>query len=158
MRAALDRLHHVHVAGHADLRAVRALRALTRRVLEAEIHLVHVELDRQLVDQRLDRVVRARRAGGAVGGVARAVAEDVVAVHLDVRDVVRGERGVHAANDRGAGEPAGLEEHAGLRGDDRAVLLRADLAPRVHAGRRAGRLEHLGAGHPQLDGATGLLR
>ena len=58
------------------------------------------------------------RAGRAVGGRLRLVDDHVVAVDLDVGDVVGREDAVHAAADRRAGEGAGLVGQVGLAGGD----------------------------------------
>ena len=147
------------VCGIADVlpgRTVQRLDAVLGRVLLAQRQRIDAELIGQLVEAALDPVRRVRRAWSAIGGDLGAVADDVVAGDLGVRDVVH-RKGAHAARpDRRAREGAGLVLEHDLGRGQRAVLLGAELDLDDRARRRPGAAEHLLAAHHHLDRPAGL--
>ena len=124
--AVADLLHHLFRADRAEGGAVRAARALDSAVHEPQVHRVQLEPRGQLVQQRLDRELRGRRAGRAVGGDLRLVQHDVPGLDELVGDVVRAEGAARAGDVGGAGVGARLVGEVALGGDNRAVVLRAD--------------------------------
>ena len=139
------------VADHREDRAVRGLGALLGGILQAQLDRIHAELLGQLIHHALDREGADRRARRAVGRDLGAVGDDVEALREHVRDVVGREGAARGAADRRARERARLQVPGALAGDDRAVLLGADLDGARRARGRARGAHHLLARHHHLD-------
>ncbi len=147
--------------GIADIlpgRAVQCLDAVLGRILFAQCQRVDAELVGQFIEAALDPVGRVRRAGSAIGGDLRAIADDIVAGDLGVWDVVH-RKGAHAARpDRRAREGASLVFEHGLGRGQPAILLGPELDLDDRTRRRPGAAEHLLAAHNHLDRPAGHLR
>src|SRR5262249_47019098 len=154
----LDRVERLFQTERAELRAVRGLGALARRVHHAELNPIDSELLGDLVDHALDRELGDRRAGRAVGRHLRAVGDDVVADDLDVLHVVRRVSTEDTRLHRRALERARLVLELGEAGDELAVLRGAHLDLDGGARGRARGLEDLLARHDHLHRTLGLPR
>ena len=124
---------------------------------EPKVDGVHAELLGNLVEHRLGRERDVRRTGRAVGLSLGLVDDHVVAVDLLVGDVVGSEHTHCRRSDGRAGEGTGLELKVGLGGQNRPFGVDTDLDLHVRAGRGAGGLEDLLAGHDRFDRATRFL-
>ena len=151
-------LHHL-LGAYADVHhAVGPPRPLRGGVEEAQLHGVELQALGQLVDHGLYREDGDGCARRPVGGCLGLVVHDVVAVDLHVLKGVGGEYGSRRGRDGSAGVCPGLVGVVGVRRGHPALAGRADPDSDVASGGRAGRLQHLGPGHPHLHGAAALLR
>ena len=99
VRGLLGGLHDLLGANAAVLDTVGAPHALSRGVLEPQLHLIHLQALGQLGHERLHRERALRRAGGAVGRDLRLVRDDVVGVRALVGDVVGAEHAARTCGD-----------------------------------------------------------
>ena len=152
-----DRLRRLEHSDGAVDDAVDTPRALAGPVHNTELDGVQAEVAAYLVDQRFHGEGAYGRSGSAVGAGLRLVVHDVVAVYLDVLDVVGREHAGGGAAQGGARIGARLEGEARLHRRDTALLGHADLDLHVAAGGRTGGLQDLGPGHGHLHGEAALL-
>src|SRR5262249_18963046 len=131
----LDRLRHADA--RID-RTVGAARALAGGVLCAKLQWIDLQLLADLVHDGLRRKGGVGRSRGAVRRRRRLVDADIVAVNLDVGDVVTGKHAHGAGTDRRTGIGAGLVSEGRLPRGEPAALVGAELDSNERAGRRAG--------------------
>ena len=121
--------------------------ALDDGVLQAQLERVDAQLDRQLVQERLEREGGGRRSGAPVGAEREPVRLDAVAAEVVGLPPVRAcdeERrdALHAP----AGVRAAVDDHAGLDPGQRPVLAASDAEMRDLRGCGVRRLEVLRTG------------
>ena len=158
MLAGVGRLDRLLIADIDPGRAVHRLAAVAGAVDLAHRERVDAELTGEFVDAALDRKGGDRRPRRPIGCDLRSVAQDVVAGHDRVRQVVDREAAHAALVDRRTRKGAGLVFQNRLHGGDMAILLGAELDFNDRARGRPRRAEHLVPAHNDLDRPAGLLR
>src|SRR6266404_65144 len=158
LRVYLRGLDGLHVPDIVPGRSVRRLGAILGAVDLAHPERVDTELASQFIDAAFDRERADRRAGCPVGGNLGAIAQNIIADRLGVRQVVDRKSANAALLNRRPWKRARLVFEHGLRGGDPAVLLGADLDLDDRGRGWPGGPEHLLAAHHDLDRPARLLR
>ena len=157
-RMVLQRLQGFDEAGVVELAARHVRRADLRRVLDAQVDRVDVELLGDDIHHPLNPERRDRRPRRAIGRRLRPIAHHVVADRQHVRNIIGGEPAQAAIDHRRARESPRLVAELTLGRHDRAVLHHAHLDPHRRARSRPRRLEHLVARHREPHRQPRLLR
>ena len=147
-----DALEHLDGADDGEGVVAHARVALDDGVLQAQLDRVEPELPGELVEERLDRERRGRRAWAAVGAEGEAVRLHAVAAEIERLPAVRaGDEHRGDVLDAPARVRAAVDDHARLDRGERPVLAAADAELRDLCGRRVRRLEVLAARERQPD-------
>src|SRR5262245_28065657 len=139
---------------HADAgidRAIGAARPFTRAVFDAEVEGIDLQALADFVHDGFTGEGGIGRTGRAIGRRRRLVDDNVIAVDVNVGNVIAGEDAHRPWPEWRAGKRAGLVSEVGPGRDELAVPVGAHLHLDVRAGRRTGRLEDVGPVHGDLD-------
>ena len=142
----------------AEGRPIDGLLAFPGAVLQPDFQRIEAQLLADLVDHAFRREGTERGARGPISRDLRAVGDDIIPGREDVRDVVGREGAADRTTQRRSGQGTRLQVESALCGDQRAVLLGADLDRAQRAGSRASGAHHLLARHHHLHRPSALLR
>ena len=131
----LRRLGGFHHANPGKDRTIGAARSFTRAVLDAEVEGIDVQLLAEFVHHGFTGEGGIGRTGRAIGRRRWLVDDDVIAVDVDMGNVIAGEDAHRPRSDRGAGKRTGLTAFSPFD----------LLTPAPCAGAIRARLEHRGA-------------